>query len=124
MKETESLETQLRSWRPRRPSAGLERRIFCGPARFVSRTAWLVGSLAPAVACALITLSIFSRENFNGSLPQVSMIASLSQPPGSAETELTGVRKGENNWASVTFDWTNRSGFTSSIAPFVHESLH
>jgi hypothetical protein len=124
MKETDSLETQLRSWRPRRPSAGLERRIFGGPARIFSKTAWLLGSLAPAAACALITFAIFSHEDSGGSLRQVSMIASLSNQPGNAESELTGVRKGENNWSAVTFDWTNHGGFTSSIAPFLRDSLH
>jgi hypothetical protein len=124
MKETDSLETQLRSWRPRRPSAGLERRIFGGPARFFSKTAWFLGSLAPAAACALMTFSIFNHENSGGSLRQVSMIATLSGNQGDAESELTGVRKGENNWSAVTFDWTNRSGFTSSIAPFLRQSLH
>jgi hypothetical protein len=52
------------------------------------------------------------------------MIAMLSSNEGCAESDLAGLRKGENNWSSVTFDWTNRSGFTSSIAPFLRQSLH
>jgi hypothetical protein len=114
----------LRSWRPRRPAAGLKRRIFGGPARLFSKTTWILGSLSPAVACALITFLAINRENSGGSLHQVSMIATLSSNQGVAESELAGFRKGENNWSFVTFDWTNRSGFTSSIAPFLRQSLH
>jgi hypothetical protein len=124
MKELESLETQLRSWRPRRPSAGLDRRLLGKPSRLVSKTAWILGSLAPTAACALVTLAVFTHENSGGELRGVSMIATASSNSGNAEYELAGSRSGENNWSSVTFDWTNRSGITSSIAPFLRQSLH
>jgi len=124
MKEPDSLETQLRSWRPRRPSAGLERRLFGGRTRLVPKLTWLLGSLAPAVACALLTFLAVSRENSGGPLQPVTMIAMHSSNEGCAESDLAGLRKGENNWSVVTFDWTNRSGFTSSIAPFLRQSLH
>ncbi len=54
----DSLETRLRSWRPRRPSAKLERRLFAATTVWTPKMAWLVGSLAPATACLLLTLSI------------------------------------------------------------------
>jgi hypothetical protein len=123
MKEMDSLETQLRSWRPRRPAAGLKRRIFGGPARIFSKTTWILGSLAPAVACALITFSIINRENSGGPLRDESTTAMLSSNAGDAKSELASFRKGENSWSAVTFDWTNHGSFTSSIAPFPQESL-
>jgi hypothetical protein len=53
----------LRSWQPRSPSAKLKRRLFGTPAGPMPKMAWLLGSLAPATACALLTLSIFSAGN-------------------------------------------------------------
>lgn len=114
----------MRSWRPRRPSAGLERRLFGGRARLIPKLTWLLGSLAPAAACALMTFLAVNRENSGGPLQPASMIAMHSRNEGCAESDLASLRKGENNWSSVTFDWTNRSGFTSSIAPFLRQSLH
>ena len=70
MKETDSLENQLRSWRPRRPSAKLERRLFgsADQARAESRRG-LLGSLAPAAACVLLTLSDFNSGNAIPGIP-------------------------------------------------------
>lgn len=50
------LETRLRSWKPRRPRPGLERRLF-GRAAGCSATArWRSAWLAPAAAGALLAL--------------------------------------------------------------------
>jgi hypothetical protein len=53
------LETQLRSWTPRRPSAGLERRIFggAGSAREVRA---LLRVLLPAAACLILTVAMLN----------------------------------------------------------------
>jgi len=82
------------------------------------KVAWLLGSLAPATACVLLTFSAFNPEN-NGHLlcrePLTAMILSNQNYAAYAADNFRGK---ENRLSSVTFDWTNHSGFTSSMAPF------
>jgi hypothetical protein len=106
-------ETQWRSWRPRRPSSGLKRRILgvAGEAD-VPTARWLWGCVAPTMACALLTLMAFNRDDGPGQKPAMALILSsqdnAAYATGGAQTE-------ENHLATVTFDWTNRSVFQSSI---------
>lgn len=107
-------ETQLRSWRPRRPSAGLKRRIL----RLVDEpdilsARWLWSGLAPTMACALLTLMAFSR-NGDGLGPKPAMTIILSSQNNAAYA-TGGAQTEQNHLAAVTFDWTNRSVFKSSI---------
>jgi hypothetical protein len=120
MKETDSLENQLRSWRPRRPSAGLKRKLFAAPMRLAPKLAWAFGSLAPVAACVLLSLSNFNsgsviQGNSGGTETLDALISSnqscAANPPG-------GIRGRENKLFSVTFDWTNHGNFTSSMSPF------
>ena len=112
-----SLETQLHSWQPRRPSAGLKRRLFTEPVSLMPRMAWFVGWLVPATACALLTFSVFTSGN---ELGRPSRHAPLMATLLSNQSYLTlapdGFRQGQNDWSSVTFDLTNRSGSTSAIS--------
>src|SRR2546425_12907781 len=56
------LETQLRSWAPRRPSARLEQRLFAvAPSQ--PRPAHAFGWLAPAMACFLLALAVAGQRN-------------------------------------------------------------
>ena len=107
-------ETQLRSWRPRRPSAGLKRRIlqFAGEAD-VPTARWLWSCVAPTMACALLTLMAFNHDGDGlGRKPAMALILSsqnaAAYAAGGAQTE-------QNHLAAVTFDWTNQSVFRSSI---------
>ena len=114
------LETQLRSWQPRRPSARLRRRLFAAPARVMPQMAWFLGWLAPATACALLTLAVFNSGN---SLPSSSsrhepMVAMMLSNRYAAYVSST-FQPGQNDPPSITVDWTNRSGSTSSLNPFV-----
>ena len=107
-------ETQLRSWRPRRPSAGLKRRIlrFTGEAE-VPTARWLWSCVAPTMACALLTLMAFNRNGDGlGQKPAMALI--LSSPSDAAQA-ADGAQTAENHLAAVTFDWTNRSVFKSII---------
>ena len=120
MKEMNLLETQLRSWRPRRPSARLKRRLFAAPARVMPQMAWFLGWLAPATACALLTLSVFNSGN---SLPGSSsrhepMVAMMLSNRYAAYVSST-FQPGQNDPPSVTFDRTNRSGSTSGMPSFL-----
>lgn len=118
MNEMNSLEGQLKSWRPRRPSAGLERSLFGTPLRgprFVQAAGWL----APAVACLLFVGVIAKHPDGRtiriGSDYEELVAMSLSNQsyaaylPGSFKSE-------QNRWD--TFEWTNGGSFTSSIHPF------
>jgi hypothetical protein len=65
------------------------------------------------MACALVTLMAFNRggDGFNHP-PVVKMILAS---PDSAAYASAGAQTAQNHLASVTFDWTNRSVFNSSM---------
>jgi len=78
--------------------------------------AWFLGWLAPATACALLTLSVFNSGN---SLPSSSsrhepMVAMMLSNRYAAYVS-SAFQSGQNDLPSVTLDWTNRSGSTSSM---------
>ena len=114
----ESLENRLRSWQPRRPSAKLERRLFGPSARLLPKAAWLLGSLTPAAACLLLTLSMFTQGNTGHSLRHEPLIAMILSNQNYAAYASGNFREAQNNLAAVTFEWTNHSFSTSSIVPF------
>lgn len=117
MNEMNSLETQLRSWQPRRPSARLKRQLFAEPASLMPRMAWFVGWLVPATACALLTFSVFTSGNDLGqSSRRAPLMATLLNDQSGLTPAPEGFRQGQNDWASVTFDLTNRSGSTSTLS--------
>ena len=113
------LENQLRSWKPRRPSARLKRRLFAsGDAReaVILSLRWL----APAAACLFLALTIASQE------PTFTAISRHPQPMiGLISSNLSYVNvvssehpTGLNRISSASFEWTNLSDFTSSVSPF------
>ena len=106
-------ETQLRGWRPRQPSAGLKRRIFRavdGPAMD-----WHWHRLAPAMACMFFATMLL-HFNGGGSLLENKPVMFVDfGKGGSAPVFSDRAQEVENHVASVTFDWTNHSGFKSSI---------
>ena len=107
-------ETQLRSWRPRRPSAGLKRRILQFAAEADVPTArWLWGCLAPTMTCALLTLMALSHDG--DVLGRKQPMALILSNQDSAAYATGGAQTEQNHLAAVTFDWTNRSVFKSSI---------
>jgi hypothetical protein len=118
MKEMDSLENQLRSWQPRRPSSGLKRKLFAGPVNVTRRMAWVLGSLAPATACALLTFSVFNSGNYNASSRPAPMVAMILSNQSSAAYASGNGDQSQNSLFSVTFDWTNHGNFTSSMSPF------
>lgn len=117
MNEMNSLETQLHSWQPRRPSAGLRRRLFAEPVSLMPRMAWFVGWLVPATACALLTFSVFTSGNELGrSSRHAPLMATLLSNQSYLALAPDGFRRGQNDWMSVTFDLTNRSGSASTLS--------
>ena len=116
MKEMNLPEAQLRSWQPRRPSAGLKRRIFSARPDTPTPAAFL-GWLAPVTACALLTLLVF---NSGSGLPVGSnsrgvMMAMVLSNQNYAAYAPDGSQNVQNRLAGVTFDWTNRGNSSPSI---------
>ncbi len=118
--EMKSLETRLRSWRPRRPSATLKWRLLLARAAGVPRMVRVAGWLTPATACALLALVAMNSENALrvGDAHTPSILALLSNQSYAAS--VTGHQYEQNNLSCFTSDWTNasNSGFTPAFTPF------
>jgi hypothetical protein len=100
------METQMRSWRPRRPAAGLKQKILARPPTEPT-TAWLWGGLTPAMACVVLTLMAINHDPANlGSKPIMAMGMSNDTCANYAFGEAQAA---QNHVGVVTFDWTNRS---------------
>lgn len=123
------LETELRSWQPRRPSAKLERRLFArqpeaavtaGQASASVRDlpSFRLSWLAPGTAALLLMCLLFNPRNsatIAGSVSSGPMVA-LMMSNQSAATYLPGsLQREHNSLQAETFEWTNGSGSTSSI---------
>src|SRR2546429_7955031 len=63
MNEWNPLETQLRSWTPRRPSAGLKARLFAAPASPAPGRPLAFGWLAPATLGLLLLFVNFNQRD-------------------------------------------------------------
>jgi hypothetical protein len=121
MNDWNDLEMQLRSWTPRRPSKGLEARIFAAtpalaPAAAVTplRLNWL----APAMAALLLMAVMFNQHYSNasfataGSGQSVAMILSNQN----AAAYLPGSFHGDRNTLPAdAFDWANANVSTSGV---------
>ena len=106
-------ENQLRGWRPRRASAGLKRKIF-GAADAAAWPAWDFSRLAPAAVCLLFALMTL---HFNGGDRREgggNVYANFSGG-SNAVVFSDAAQERENHLATVTFDWTNKGVFQSSI---------
>ncbi len=101
--------SQLRSWRPRRPSAALKRRLFGFDAEALNAR-WLWSCLAPTMACALLALMAFNHDNV---LRQTVPMAALLTNQNAAAYAIGDGQAPQNHVALVTFDLTNRSAFES-----------
>src|SRR5437899_12859877 len=98
MNEMNELETQLRSWAPRRPSARISRALFGREAvarlrrerelKASHSSAFLLNWLAPAVAAVALMFAFFhvpsnpTDSNRSAALPVIAVVLSI-QSPGS-----------------------------------------
>lgn len=115
MKEMNWLETQLKSWEPRRPSARIKQRLFPTQSNGL-KPGMSFNWLAPATVCMLLVLAVFKQENYippsSGHDPAVAMMLSNQ----SFVPYLTGGSKQiEHNILPAIFESTNRSGSVSTI---------
>jgi hypothetical protein len=88
--------------------------------------AWFVGWLVPATACALLTFSILDSGNaISGRLyPVKPMATTMLSNQGFQAPAPNSSWKGQNYLPSIIFDWTNRSGSTSSITSFPRNRIN
>jgi len=107
-------ESQLLSWRPRQPSAGLKRRLrWLTEDVEVATARWLWSCVAPTMACALLALMALDRDD--NSLHPRTPVAMVVGDQSAAAFSAGGERMGQNHLAAITFGWTNCSDFRSSI---------
>jgi hypothetical protein len=88
--------------------------------------AWFVGWLVPATACVFLTFLMFNSGN---AIPGRSVRynpndATLLSNQGFLMPTPASPWKGQNELSSVTFDWTNRSGSTSSMPSFPRNRMN
>jgi hypothetical protein len=120
MNETNALEKHLLLWTPRRPSAGLERRLFAaGPATTEALPSFRFSWLAPATAVLMLSCVLFNQR-YGPALsasatpgPLVAMILSNQSAaaylPGSVQAE-------QNNLPADAFKWTRRNSSAPGAA--------
>src|SRR5438105_13585025 len=118
MSELNELETQLRCWVPRRPSARLKRRIFgwpktTNPDRPTFRLSWL----PPATAALLLLCVLFNQHSSQAiSSAGSNSIVAVALSNQSIASFLSGTFSREHNGLpNGTFEWTNGSGASSDI---------
>lgn len=116
-----SLETQLGSWKPRRPSARIKRRLFPVPharPEIIRMLNWL----APATVCMLVALAAFRQENsIPAQPPRHDPAVAMMLSNQSTVAYLAGGRSQvEQNVLPTTFEFTNRNGsaLNSGFTPF------
>jgi hypothetical protein len=118
MKKMNMLETQLRSWTPRRPSSGLERRLF--PAERVHLSiSRLITVLTPAAACVLLTVSMMrqSAQELLSIGNQRAAVVAMGLSNQNYAAYLPGACQSTANRVD-TFEWTNRGYSNSSMDSF------
>ena len=121
MNEWNSWETPLRSWKPRRPSAGLKARLFALPVAADRERPFTLGWLAPATVCLLLMFVTFTQRNgelgrlaVSNQAPMMAVtwsnLSFAAYLPGSFVNDQNAVRP-------ETFEWTNH-GHSSSTVTF------
>ena len=118
MKKMNTLETQLRSWTPRRPSSGLERRLFPTERLHLSISR-LITILTPAAACVLLTASMMrqsAQELMSNGNERATLVA-MGMSNQNFAAYLPGTYQPTANRVD-TFEWTNRGYSNSSMDSF------
>jgi len=113
-----TLEAQLRSWTPRPPSPGLERRVL-GREPLHFSLARLATVLAPTAACLLLTVSIAIQSGhvlLTDNESQAVMVTTGLSNQNFAAYLSSSFQPTANRLD--TFEWTNRGYSTSSMRSF------
>jgi hypothetical protein len=127
------VEMELRSWQPRRPSAKLERYLFCEPAVRAAAAVHLtldaqptapfrLSWLAPAMVAFLLMCVLFNPRNSSTVASSASpgpMVAMMMSNQTLAAF-LPGKSQNEQNILRNTFECTNVSHYNPNIIPLIH----
>jgi hypothetical protein len=136
MIDMNELETQLRSWVPRRLSPKLERRIFARrapktagakvsdptgdqAAGHIATPSFRLSWLAPATLALLLICMLFNQHNIqalSGASEATPMIAVALSNQNVAPWLPGSFAREQNGLPNETFEWTNGSRSTSSIS--------
>ena len=120
------LETQLRTWVPRHPSAALRAKIFSSPTEtsaqpgreaYAEPPSFRLSWLAPAAVCVVAMCALFVQRNpaISASGDSGPMMAVIMSNHSASAYLPAATLAGRNGLPADTFEWTNRSGSTSSI---------
>ena len=114
-----TLEEQLRSWKPRSPSPRVERRLFGARQHFSITLPRLAGILTPTMACLMVTVSLWRQVGqpmLHVSESQTAVIAMSMSNQNYAPYLVTSFQPTANRLD--TFEWTNRGYSKSSVPSF------
>ncbi len=114
-----TLEEQLRSWKPRHPSPRVERSLFGARQHFSITLPRLAGILTPTMACLMVTVSLWRQVEqpiLHESDAQTAVIAMSMSNQNYAPYLATSFQPTANRLD--TFGWTNRGYSKSSVPSF------
>lgn len=114
------LEPPIQSWKPRRPSPGLERKIFGSRSGAAPALHWSPGDwLAPAASlCVVVAQLAFNRPvaGISASVLSPAMFTALSLSHQDLSSYTPGWIHSEHNGpVRETFEWTNRTSAPSTV---------
>ena len=114
MNEMKTLEVQLVSWKPRRPSARLEQEIF-GPRETGPGLRTLMRIVTPVAACLMFTVVMLNQPDRSLAIPttEPGLLLAMSLSNQSYAAYLPGSFQLSANRLD-TFGWTNGGGCPSS----------
>ena len=119
MNQIHDLESQLISWRPRRPSPARKKQLFGEKAESVCWSALLSHWSVPVTACVILLAATVTHRDtglFSESSHANAITLALSNQSYAAFWSRSGEL--EQNTLRNTFEWTNHSGYTPSIRSF------
>ena len=112
--ELKQLETKLRSWRPRRPSATLKFTLAVVSGNWLPRATRLVGWLTPVAACVLLAVLNLNSQNDFSRVTRTPVALILSNQ--NYATYWQGLNEqGENSPSAHIFKWTNANDSMSNM---------
>jgi len=95
--EMKSLETKLRSWRPRRPSAMLKFKLAAASGSWLPRAVRFASWLVPATACALLAVMNLNFGNLSAGISSAPMTGMILSNQTYATCWLELHAQGENS---------------------------
>ena len=125
MNQMEHLEIQLRAWQPRRPSPKCKTALFGKKSEDAVRSLALLWNWSLPIAASMVLL--LATLGQRGS--DLARVASLGNQGPMIATVLSnqsfaafwpGNPQNDQNTLRNTFEWTNASRYTPSIAPLIH----